>query len=177
MFFILLSLLAPKKVTKKRHPFVRSRKTGFPCYRIFCGRRHKLVPLCRDSDMRRLRFTKKSITAARSKWGPDFLWSPLGTNIWQRLLDVDYYNFFLMVKPMIRHVISPIITKRGPSSPVPFGLLAAVKLWAMAAPKTIPHTNTAASLSPSPDINSCLPGHPPASAKASPERTIPQEIP
>jgi len=46
---------------KEKAPFVRSRKTGSSCYKIFCGRHHKLVPIRRDSDMRCLRSTKKLI--------------------------------------------------------------------------------------------------------------------
>ncbi len=37
-----------------------------------------MVPIYRDSDMRRLSSTKKPITAARPKWGPGFSKVPLG---------------------------------------------------------------------------------------------------
>ena len=59
-----------------------------------------------------------------------------------------------------------------------FGLgeLAMAKLWANAAPAIIPRTNTAASPSPSPDMNNCRPGHPPARAKARPASTIPPKF-
>jgi len=63
---------------KEKAPFDRSRRTGFPCYKFFCGRCHKLVPIYRDSDMRRLRSTKILITAARPKWGPGFSTVPYG---------------------------------------------------------------------------------------------------
>ena len=89
--FVLLSLLAPKSVAvtpvlgnstnKEKAPFAQSRKTGFSCNRFFCGRRHKLVSNHRNSDMHSLISTKKPVTAARSRWGPDFPWFPLGTFI------------------------------------------------------------------------------------------------
>jgi len=70
-----------KESNKEKAPFDRSRKTGSPYSSFFCGRRHKLIPICQDSNMCRLKSTKTPETAAWSKRGPDFPRSPLGTSL------------------------------------------------------------------------------------------------
>ena len=83
---------------------------------------------------------------------------------------------FLIVKPMNKQTSSPIITAAIPCGPTPLGELARPKLCAKAAPIIIPRTKMAASPSPSPDKNNCLPGQPPARAKQSPARTMPRKF-
>jgi len=70
-------LLAPKKVTKKRHPLPGPLKRDSLVISFFCGRRHKLVPIYRDSDMRRLRSTKKTYNCGLVKMGPRIFYGPL----------------------------------------------------------------------------------------------------
>ena len=81
-----------------------------------------------------------------------------------------------MVNPIILQIMSPMMTNAGPQGAGPWGVLAVAKLWANAAPAIIPMIKIAASPSPSPERKSCLPGHPPANAKARPANTIPPKF-
>ena len=81
-----------------------------------------------------------------------------------------------MLMPMMIQTTSPMMTNAEPQGAGPLELLAVAKLWAKPAPAIIPRTKMAASPSPSPERKSCLPGHPPASAKASPASTIPPKF-
>ena len=91
LIFALLSLLAPKKVTKKRHPLPGPVKRdslviGFFAVGVTNSSRSVGTQTCVAFA------TKKPITAARSRWGPNFPRSPLGTNLRPHLLDVGNYS-------------------------------------------------------------------------------------
>ena len=84
--------------------------------------------------------------------------------------------FLENAKPMTRHTARPMSVPCTPYAPMPAAELAVPRLCAMAAPASMPRAKMAASLSPSPAMKSCLPGHPPASAKARPAVTMPRKF-
>jgi hypothetical protein len=76
-------LFALKKVTKKRHPLLGPVKRGALVTGFFCGRRHKLIPIRRDSNMRRLQVPKKTYSFGTVKMGA-------------RLITNKFYQLFIV---------------------------------------------------------------------------------
>ena len=84
-----------KESNKEKAPFARPRKTGFPCNRYFAVGVTNSSRFIGTQTCAAYRSIKKPIPSARSRWGPDFPWFPLGTFICP--LTMGENNYFSII--------------------------------------------------------------------------------